>query len=233
MSVFYLTGFGREYPEREITIMPQADEKKAEETKVEDTTTQVATEETTSTETDDAQIDYDAEFNQEVEKIEVAEKNRKAYLQRKGITEEPKVDQDEIDARVQEALKKAIPTLQSTLVQDTVETELERLASGNEAKKKLIRFHFENSVGLNGTIKERMENALLITDKKTILKTQKELAVALQNRQGLSNSGQGTSTEGMQVKDNFFSQEQLSALKAKGWDDKKIQRLKENLQKGR
>lgn len=204
----------------------------ADEEKVEDTTPQAATEETTD-ETATEEIDYNKEFDEAVEKFDRAEKNREGYQKRKTTEESgTEISQEDIDARVAEALQKALPKLQSSLVEDNVETVLEDIAS-NDAEKKLIRFHFENSVGLNGTIRERLENAKLIANKKTIFKTQKEMAVALKNRQGLSNSGQGSSTEGMEVKDNYFSTEQLSELKAKGWDDTKISRLRENLQKSK
>lgn len=204
---------------------------------VDDTTTQPTaveepTEPTTEPNQPEGELDYNQEFNEAVEKFDRAERNREAYMKRKGIAEEPEqaiVPEVNIEAMVEEAIKKQLPKLQSTLVEDTVESTLNELSQGNEAKKKLIRFHFENSVGLNGTIRERMENALLIADKKKILKTQTELAVALQNRQQLPSSAIGISTEGPQVKDNFFSPEQIANLKARGWDDKKIERLKGNM----
>lgn len=174
------------------------------------------------------EVDYNAEFDAAVESFDRAEKNREGYLKRKGTETEEELD---IDSKVDEAIKRALPKLQSSLVEDNIENALNELSQGNEAKKKLIRFHFENSVSSNGTIRERMENALLIAEKKTILKTQKEMAVALHNRQGLSTTGQGSSTEGVEVKDAFFSKEQLQSLKAKGWDDKKIQKLKDNMRK--
>ncbi len=210
-------------------------------TTAEETATQeTATEETTQTEpiVEEPEVNYDEEFTQAVEKFETAEKNREGYSKRKETTTQTQTEvepmtQERIDEMVGNAVKKAIPQLQSTLVEDQVETVLDQLSNGNEAKKKLIRFHFENSVAPNGTIRERMENALLIADKKTIFKTQKEMAVALYNRQGLSNSGQGTSTEGMEVADNYFTKDQLAELKAKGFDDAKIQRLKANMQRSR
>lgn len=207
--------------------MPKADENVAEDQKVDETTAEAATQETT-------EIDYDKELTESVEKFETAEKNREGYLQRKAKTEEAvddTVSKMNIEEQVAAALQKHLPKLQASLVEDNVETVLSQLAPGNEAKQKLIRFHFENSVGLNGTIRERLENALLIADKKTILKTQKEMAVALNNRQGLSNTGQGSSTEGVEVKDSLLSKEQLNELKARGWDDAKIQRFKDRLRK--
>lgn len=216
------------------------EERKAAELAALEASAQESTKQTEDTKTTE-EIDYEKEFTEAVENFDRAEKNREGYLKRKQATEgaeEKTGEAGDVQSQVEEALAKAlpkfIPKLQSTLAEDTVEATLNDLAGGNEAKKKLIRFHFENSVGANGTIRERMENALLIADKKTIMKTQKEMAVALQNRQGLSNTGQqGNSTEGQQVKDNFFSPEQLASLKAKGWDDKKIQRLRDNLQRSK
>jgi hypothetical protein len=208
-------------------IMPE------EITNVDDTTIQNGAEETVET----SEIDYDQEFNNVVEKFETTERNREGYLKRvsnkadEGTERGEDLDvQAQVEAALAKSLPKFIPQLQATLSEDTVEAVLNELST-SDSERKLIRFHFENSVGINGTIRERLENAKLIANKKTILKTQKELTVALQNRQGLSNAGIGSHTQGMEVKDNFFSQDQLNALKARGWDDKKIERLKSNLQK--
>ncbi len=185
-------------------------------------------------------VDYEKELAEQVEKFEKKDANRQGYEMRKAKTEETVETQtqvgtieEQVAAALAKELPKILPKLQSTIAEDNIETMLNQLAPGNAAKQNLIKFHFENSVGLNGSLRERLENALLIADKKTILKTHKEMAVALQNRQGLSTTGQGSSTEGMQVKDNFLSPEQLTSLKAKGWDDKKIQRFKENVMRNK
>ena len=212
--------------------MPEGTDETAEETTVDETTDQVATDEPNK-------VDYDKELTEQIEQFETSERNREGYAKRKGKTEEAvdqtQVELDDMEDRVSKAIErqlpKIIPKLQATLVEDNIDTIVNQLAPNNPAKQKLLRFHFENSVGLNGSLRDRLENALLITDKKTILKTNKEMAVALQNRQGLSNTGQGTSTESMEVQDNFLSKEQLNELKAKGWDAKKIQRFKDNLRK--
>lgn len=204
-------------------------------------TVETTAEQNSTVETNDQieAIDYDKELAEQVAKFGTADHNREGYAQRKAETEES-VEQtqttlDDVEARVTAAIEKTlpkfIPKLQATLAEDNVEAILNQLAPDNEAKRKLIKLHFENSVGLNGTLRERLENALLISNKKTIFKTQKEMAVALQNRQGLSTTGQGSSTEGQEVKDNLLSKEQLNNLKARGWDDKKIQRFKDTLRK--
>lgn len=189
----------------------------------------------------DEAIDYGKELEEQVEKFERAEQNREGYQKRKAKSKESTEQETEqesvndIEAQVSAALAKQLPKvvskLQSTIAEDNVETMLNELAPGNSAKQKLIRFHFENSVMPNGTIRERMENALLIADKKAIQKRQSELATALKNRQGLGASGLGTSTEGQQVSDNILSADQLKDLKARGWDDKKIDRFKQNLRR--
>lgn len=70
---------------------------------------------------------------------------------------------------------------------------------------------------------------------KAVLKRNKELELALKNRaQVASSSGQGSNLDKPEVKsDSFFSNDQIASLKAKGWSDEKIAKLKENLVKTR
>ena len=62
----------------------------------------------------------------------------------------------------------------------------------------------------------------------------KELTLALKNRgQVLNPAGQVSNQEKPEGRsDTFFSNEQLNALKAKGFDDKKIEELKKNMKRG-
>lgn len=61
----------------------------------------------------------------------------------------------------------------------------------------------------------------------------KELSTALSNKGQLNNSAQGAGGGDAPVPGNekFLSPTQVDALKAKGWDDKKIELFKKNLQK--
>ncbi len=225
------------------------DEKKeADKTAVESDTQEKKTTETTDevkkeTSEEEVKIDYDKEFQESVEQFERAEQNRTGYQKRKanktGKAGEEEESEDEtptdVEAQVAAALAKElpkfIPKLQNSLAEDTIETLLTELSGGNESKKKMLRWNFENKVSANGTIRERMENALLITDKKAIQKRQTELTTALQNRSGLGASGLGSSTEGQQVSDNILSADQIADLKSRGWDDKKIATFKKNLRR--
>ncbi len=220
-------------------------DKKVEVTTEADTSTaETKTTVTTDADKGEVAIDYDKELQEQVEKFERAERNREGYQQRKSKTEAKNDDEEEedednkqssVEAQVAAALAKElpkfIPKIQGTLAEDAIETLLTEFSGGNESKKKLLRWNFENSVAANGTMRERMENALLITDKKAIQKKQAEMATALQNRAGLGASGLGSSTEGQVVADNILTADQFSDLKAKGWDDKKIERFKKNLRK--
>lgn len=81
------------------------------------------------------------------------------------------------------------------------------------------------------------KEAQIIADKdnalKAVLKRNKELEVALKNRGQIgTTSGVGSNQEKTEGKvDSYFSNEQIAALKAKGYDDKKIEALKVNMSK--
>ncbi len=74
------------------------------------------------------------------------------------------------------------------------------------------------------------KDALVIASAKKI----KELTLALKNRGQISSqTGQGSNQDRPEPKsDNILSNEQLSALRARGFDDKKIEEFKRNLTKG-
>ncbi len=195
-------------------------------------TTEEKTSEQTSTVEETTEVDYDKILQDSIESFERAENNREGYQKRKAKEDEktPSI-QEQVDAAIAEALPKIVPKLQGTLAEDTIENLLTEMSGDDEAKKKLLRWNFENKVTAVGTIRERMENALLITDKKVIQTTQREMATALKNRAGLGASGLGSSTEGQTVGDNILSADQVTDLKSRGWDDKKIERFKKNLRR--
>ncbi len=68
---------------------------------------------------------------------------------------------------------------------------------------------------------------------RAVLKRNKELETALKNRSQItSTSGEGSNQEKPEGKrDNYFSNDQISALRAKGYDDAKIETLKKNMAK--
>jgi len=67
----------------------------------------------------------------------------------------------------------------------------------------------------------------------SLAKKNKELTLALKNRaQVTDTSASGSNKDRPEVKvDSFFSKEQLESFKVKGWSDKKIEDLKQNMLK--
>lgn len=74
------------------------------------------------------------------------------------------------------------------------------------------------------------EQSLII---KNLAKRNKELEVALKNRSQITQaSAPGSNNDKPEVTtDSYFSNEQIQALKAKGWSDKKIEQAKVNMKK--
>jgi len=68
-----------------------------------------------------------------------------------------------------------------------------------------------------------------------IIRRNKELETAMQAKQaaGTTAAGGGTTDTTPKPSDNMLSEAQLQSLKARGWDDKKIDRFKHNLAKAR
>ncbi len=57
----------------------------------------------------------------------------------------------------------------------------------------------------------------------------KELKVALQNKQGISTAPDGPAADDQITGDSFFSPAQVRELKAKGWSDEKIKKAAERM----
>ncbi len=68
---------------------------------------------------------------------------------------------------------------------------------------------------------------------KAVLKRNKELETALKNRNQItSTSGEGSNQDKPEgKKDNYFSNDQISYFKSKGWSDEKIEAAKKNMAK--
>lgn len=71
------------------------------------------------------------------------------------------------------------------------------------------------------------KNALL----EDALKKVSELSTALANKQGITTSAGGTSSDNSQPQNQFFSPDQIRDLKARGWDDAKIAKAAEKMKR--
>lgn len=101
-----------------------------------------------------------------------------------------------------------------------------------KAKGKLKSTDTEEEVGEAQAKSE--DSSELVGVVKELLKRNQEIVTAVVNKSQVATTGQGGSSETkVDVGDNLLSAAQLKDLKARGWDDTKIARLKENLHKTR
>ena len=179
------------------------------------------------------EVDYAAEYAALLAENERIARDRDNYraigLAKKGkgkaedgVQDDDSKDEDaSVDAIAEKVAEKLLPTIQRQTASDTIQSVLNELSS-DPNEQKLIMYHFENSVGSNGNIRGRLENAKLIANKKAILKTNQELKVALHNRSQLGNTGQGASTEQGKQGDTYFTPDQLAFFKKRGLDPEKV-----------
>lgn len=181
----------------------------AEETKVEQPTKQNATVETTA----ENEVDYEKELEVAAEKQKNAEFAARRIAKKQEV-EEPEVDPDEKLLKKFES--RILPKLQATAESNALEIHLKEVAGDNESQKRLIRFHLDNTVNKDLPLRERVEAAYAIANKKLVDKTVKEINIAQQNRSQLSTVGQGSNQETYaQPGNNVLSENQINDLKAK------------------
>ena len=164
----------------------------ADEIKVEETTVENATQEVTQPE---EEVDYDKELEQAQKE---AESRRLGYAIRhakQDVEAETEPEQDQSDLIAEKVLNKVLPVLNSATQSNLIEGKLDELSGGNDALKKLIRFHMDNTVNPTLDLNSRLEAAHAIANKKVIAKTVKEINIAQKNRSQIVNTGEGASTE--------------------------------------
>ena len=191
-------------------------------------------------------IDYKAELEAEKAKRIKAEEDRDNYrkglLKAKGKLDDTNDDdstkEDDTAKVVADLVGKELEKFRIDQSKSSFETALSALST-DPAEKDLIQYIYENSIVKTGTtpeaIKEDLENAKLIANKKAILKQASELSLATGAKQSASNTGQGTnSARDKDVKtDDYWSPEQLEYFKKRGIDPNKVKEVRgKQLEKG-
>lgn len=181
-------------------------------------------------------VDYALELKKALEINEKLAEERDNYkqgmLSAKGKLKAKDSDEEiDIATLVQNAVNTAIEPIKQTISKPIVDSIIDSFTTDPD-KKALIKFHYENSIKQTGTtqeaIKEDIENALLIADKKVLTKKVKELSLSVANRSSMSTTGQGSGSKPTFEKE-ILSDEQINTLKKRGWDDEKIKQFKQNL----
>lgn len=159
----------------------------AEETKVEPTIEQDTIVEP---KTEEVGIDYDKELE------EVTRKTQAQAFYEKRHQEKPEVlEETDLAKKVADQLR---PEIRSILEENTRNSRLDAVSGGNQSKRALIEFHLKNSVNPNLDFETRLENAVAISNKRALAKSQSEINISQQNRAQISNSGLGANTETQQ-----------------------------------
>lgn len=192
----------------------------------------------------EGEVDYKAEL----EKVKVERDNYKQgmlnakdQLKKKGIKkqevegeEDDSEDSEDIKAQVAEIVDAKLSDIKKTIDLNSFDSLIGSY-SDNPDEQELIRYHFENSVGTVGTLRERIENAQLIANKKKFLKESSEMRRALENKSGISRNataGGGNQDVEKGTKD-FFSPEQIAHFKKRGFTDAQIEQVKANYLKNK
>jgi len=206
----------------------------SEDIKVEETTEQLDT-----VEKKEETMDYAKEL--EEAELEKARNNIAAQqrIERKNAqVEEETVDNSDLIA--EKVIQKVLPVLNSATQSNLIESKLDNLSDGNDALKRLIKFHMDNSVNPSLDLNERIEAAYAIANKKVIDKKVREINIAQKNRMQIANVGQGSSTETHEIPgSNALSPAQKAALKEKadqfgkiaGWNDSQKKKFIEDAEK--
>lgn len=187
----------------------------ADEERVE-TTEQNATVEEVKPEEKLEEVDYTAELKQAEQE---AESRRLGYAIRHAKKDveaetEQEAEQDQSDVIAEKVLNRVLPVINSATQSNLLEGKLEDLSGGNDALKKLIRFHMDNTVNPTLDINSRLDAAYAIANKKVIAKTVKEINLAQKNRSQIVNTGEGASTETNQLPgSNVLSDNQKAELR--------------------
>ncbi len=140
-----------------------------------------------------------------------------------------------------EAKNIALEAEKSRLIEEAANYKLAYL---KEKRKKEQFVEVEEDLGENQDEKmRRIANEALANSRiadiareqdliiKKALRENKELKLAQMNRTNIAPASVGASNESTPVTSTLVTPDQMAAFKAKGWDDKTIERYKKNLQK--
>jgi len=150
--------------------------------------------------------DYAAELAEIRERAEkqkdiIDKKNRAIEAlkkERKELREDDGEVSDELVDRLMGKIDERLNRFELESKRDTVEQTIQSVAS-NSDEADLIKYHLENTIKMTGNLREDVELAKIVANRKKILRENTELAEALTARQTINNSvsvsGQKKTTE--------------------------------------
>jgi len=184
---------------QEETTSPPAQEEETTEDKVVEDDSKIAT--------SDNEIDYKELYEEEEKKRIKAEntiiKNKRKEKEETGI--EDTTDYDNTN-EVKEIIRTETKKIREDMVGDTIDTLGEKLCS-NEDERKLVMFHYDNSIVQSGSsrkdILKDLKRAKLIANEKLILAENSELKTSLAAKNTLGITGIGSNQVRPNVKEKI------------------------------
>ena len=214
--------------EDETSTQEAPTEDKNEDTSTQEDLSKNEEESDESSSQEDDSIDYKVELEKETKARERAEhKIVQLKTQKKEAEEEVSEEvSEESPSDVQKQIDEGVEKARVDMVEDEVESALQDITS-NEDERELIRFHYENTIKKSGysrlKIKQDLDNARLIANKKSILSANVELSKALQSKNSMGSAGMGNNQAEKDTPDSDFdklSESDKTFLLRRGVDPK-------------
>lgn len=146
---------------------PQSEEETTSEEKPEEAESEESNDPEESENSDEPSKEDTSDYDKELKRIEQdKEEKRKGYAMRKGKKDddEEEEEQEDIDEKIQKAVKEAVAGVQKDVQRSNVETLL-RQQTGSDSEFKLALHHYDNSINPSGSVNDDVENAVLLANK--------------------------------------------------------------------
>lgn len=165
-------------------------------------------------------VDYKAELEKaksiidHKENIIKSEKSKNEEL--KAKLTEAGFSPEEIQAHIKDTIASEVDGFRKSIVTDAIEDEIDNVSTSPD-EAELIRFHLNNSVRLNGTGRKEIRNAVeaakLLANKKKIMSTNIELAEALKSKATIRTAPDGAGEKVQPKQAESLNSEEQKLLK--------------------
>ena len=198
------------------------------EDEVVETTDDTKEDETSDDKKDEGGVDHNAELIERQTTREHNKTNAEKRLQGKTSSKESVGD-------IKEVIKEAIQEIQvaenESRVGDLINEELSEIES--DSKRALVEDYYRNTIKVSGTskqdIKRDMALAITLADQPRITRENSELKVAAKNRSNMSNDGEGSSEQSVQVTKSKWTKAQLENFKKRGITAEQVEKTQVKL----
>jgi hypothetical protein len=176
----------------------------------------------------EAQDEYEVELSALQEKLVkkdeiIAHKNRaiESLKKRPNGSENLLGELQDRIKTIEDNAKQEIQQMKQVVLSDIVEDEIKRV-SASESEQKLIRFHFDNNVKLNGytrdAIRDAVSTAKLKANEKKIMSKMEEMSVALKAKATTNTLKDSSSVNVSEPKKQKLNEKERSLLRSFGID---------------